>query len=251
LSRYLIAANWKMNGSSALVREMALALSVMKQASLDLAIFPPFLLLNEAVKAFADVALVGAQHVSEYHEGAFTGEISGSMLKAAGVTFALVGHSERRQLYGETDALAGQRLVNLAKQNIDPILCVGETLTQREESQVEPVILKQLSALDALSEGYESEIQLTIAYEPVWAIGTGQQASPDQANEVHEFIRRRIRKSYPRLEPGLRVLYGGSVKADNVRPFLQQPAVDGVLVGGASLSVEGFVALCTEALLVD
>jgi triosephosphate isomerase len=251
LSRYLIAANWKMNGSPALVREMALALSLMKQASLDLSIFPPFPFLSDAVKAFAGVASVGAQHVSEYHEGAFTGEISGSMLKAIGVTAALVGHSERRQLYGETDALAGQRLVNLAKQNIHPILCVGETLVQREEAKVESVILNQLSALDALSDGNECQTQLTIAYEPVWAIGTGQQASPDQANEVHEFIRRCIRKSYPSFERGLRVLYGGSVKADNVRPFLQQPSVDGVLVGGASLSVDGFLALCTEALLVD
>ena len=248
MSRYLIAANWKMNGSLGLIREVAEMLASLEHQSLDVAIFPPSLYLIEATRAFAGLAQVGAQHLSEHDDGAFTGETSSSMLKAIGVSTALVGHSERRQSYGETNALVGQRLTKLAQHNIDPILCVGETLAEREATQVESVITEQLSALEALRSSDEDSIRLTIAYEPVWAIGTGQQASPNQANEAHEFIRAVISQSYPQFEPTLRVLYGGSVKADNVRPFLQQPCINGVLVGGASLSVTEFRAICAEAL---
>ena len=243
---YFVAANWKMNGSKKLVLDLIEALQVVESDLLDIGLFLPSPYMAEATAMVGRTMIVGAQHVSQHESGAFTGEVSCAMLQDLGVSAALIGHSERRQLFGETDDLCGQRLKRVLKSGITPVLCVGETLEEREQGIVESVIAAQLESIEMGSEYANPAIGFTIAYEPVWAIGTGKQASPEEADEVHAFIRSRVAERWPALTSSLRVLYGGSVKADNVRPFARQPHVDGVLVGGASLDVGAFTAICDE-----
>ena len=243
---YFVAANWKMNGSKKLLVDVVEALQAARSDVMDIGLFLPSPYMAEATAMVGQTMIVGAQHVSEHESGAFTGEVSCAMLQDLGVSAALIGHSERRQWFGETDDLCGQRLKRVLKSGIAPVLCVGETLEEREQGIVESVIASQLESIDMGFEYASPALGFTIAYEPVWAIGTGKQASPEQADEVHAFIRGRITERWPALTSSLRVLYGGSVKADNVRPFARQPHVDGVLVGGASLDVGAFTAICDE-----
>ena len=247
---YFVAANWKMNGSQRLVSEVIEAVQHVKSDSVDIGLFLPSPYMAEAASIVGQRMIVGAQHVSQHESGAFTGEVSCAMLHDIGVSAALIGHSERRQYYGETDDLCGQRLMRVLRHEIAPVLCVGETLEEREQGIVETVIAAQLEAIDTSIEYANPAINFTIAYEPVWAIVTGKQASPDEAGEVHAFIRSQVAERWPELAPSLRVLYGGSVKADNVRPFVLQPYVDGVLVGGASLDVVNFTKICDEVAAV-
>ena len=178
---YFVAANWKMNGSKKLVFDVIEALRVVKSDLLDIGLFLPSPYMAEATAMVGQTMIVGAQHVSEHESGAFTGEVSCAMLQDLGVGAALIGHSERRQFYGETDDLCGQRIKRVLKSGIAPVLCVGETLEQREKGVVESVIAAQLESIDMSIEQARPEIGFTIAYEPVWAIGTGKQASPEEA----------------------------------------------------------------------
>lgn len=247
---YFVAANWKMNGSQRLVSEIIEAVQGVKSDSVDIGLFLPSPYMAVAASVAGQTMIVGAQHVSQHESGAFTGEVSCAMLRDIGVSAALIGHSERRQYFGETDDLCGQRLMTVLRHGIAPVLCVGETLEERKQGVVETVIAAQLEAIDTSIEYANPAINFTIAYEPVWAIGTGEQASPDEAGEVHAFIRSQVVERWPELTPSLRVLYGGSVKADNVRAFAQQPQIDGVLVGGASLDVVTFTEICEEVAAV-
>jgi triosephosphate isomerase len=190
---------------------------------------------------------VAAQNVHAEASGAFTGEISAEMLRAAGVTYCLVGHSERRQIFGETDADAEKKVHAALRAGLLPILCVGETLTEREAGQAELVVRRQLAAaLGRLSADQLPSV--TLAYEPVWAIGTGKVASPAQAQEMHATIREWLAERYPAFVPrSVRVLYGGSVKASNAAGLLSQPDIDGALVGGASLVAEEFLGIIAGA----
>jgi triosephosphate isomerase len=189
---------------------------------------------------------VGAQNLSHEASGAFTGEVSGAMLLDCGVSHALVGHSERRALCGEDDAVVAAKYRAAQAAGLVPVLCIGETLAEREAGQTETVVARQLQAvIDAC--GVASLSRAVLAYEPVWAIGTGRTASPDQAQEVHAFLRGKIASLDARIADSLRILYGGSVKADNASTLFSQPDVDGGLVGGASLKAEEFLNICRAA----
>ena len=232
----LIAGNWKMykgaEDAAAFCRELRDQLEWVD--GVDVAVCPPFLALSAAVQALAgtDIA-VAAQNVHWENEGPFTGEVSAPMLFELGVYGAIVGHSERRQLFGETDENVGKRAAAGLEAGLSIIACVGETEAEREAGQTEDVLRRQLAVL-------EQHDALVIAYEPVWAIGTGKTATPDQAQEAHQFIRNLI---------DVPILYGGSVKPENAGELLSQPDVDGALVGGASLEVDSFAAICTAAAL--
>ena len=180
---YFVAANWKMNGSKKLVLDLIEALQVVESDLLDIGLFLPSPYMAEATAMVGQTMIVGAQHISQHESGAFTGEVSCAMLQDLGVSAALIGHSERRQLFGETDDLCGQRLKRALKSGIAPVLCVGETLEEREQGIVESVSAAQLASIDMGSEYANPAIAFTIAYEPVWAIGTGKQASPEEADE--------------------------------------------------------------------
>jgi triosephosphate isomerase (TIM) len=245
----LVAGNWKMHGSRAFTRSLVsgLAAEFSAGAPCEIAVCPPFAYLGDAAAAAAGSAiLVGGQDVSSQDEGAFTGEVSGSMLADLGCRFAIVGHSERRSLHGETDEIVAAKFLAAQRHGLVPILCVGETLGEREADRTESVVGRQLGAVVGAA-GIDAFSGAVIAYEPVWAIGTGRTASPEQAQSVHAFIRGLLRAENGTIADFVKVLYGGSVKAANAAELFAMPDVDGGLVGGASLEVAGFAGICRSA----
>ena len=230
----LIAGNWKMykTVAEAVAFVTDLRSAVKDVTGVDVIVAPPFTAVHAAAQSArgANIA-VSAQDVYWEREGAFTGEVSPAMLRELGVYGTIVGHSERRQLFGETDASVAQRCRAALESGLHVIACVGETLEQRDAGETDAVLRRQVGVLEA-------DDNLVIAYEPVWAIGTGKTATPEQAQEAHAFIRSLIK---------VPVLYGGSVKPENAAELLVQPAIDGALVGGASLDVESFAAICEAA----
>jgi triosephosphate isomerase len=213
----------------------------------DCVICPPFVYLAETARLLRGAAVkLGAQDVCADAQGAYTGEVSAAMLKDVGCDFVIVGHSERRSLYGENDLLVARKYAAAQSRGLTPILCVGEQLAEREAARTSEVVERQLDAVLALS-GAASFERAVIAYEPVWAIGTGRTASPQQAEEVHHLIRQRLMRQDAKIGAGLRILYGGSVKAGNARELFGQDDVDGGLIGGASLKAEEFLDIMTAA----
>ncbi|MCG7599442.1 triose-phosphate isomerase [Halomonas sp. McH1-25] len=244
----LIVGNWKMNGSLELVEQFGTAFAETGlPSSVEVALIPPapYLAAMQAALAGTPVAL-GAQTLSPEPKGAHTGEISAAMLDEFDVRYVLVGHSERRSMYHEDDAAVLARAKAALAAGLVPVLCVGETLEQREAGQTEAVVLGQLEAVfDGLDD--EQRKRLVVAYEPVWAIGTGRTATPSQAQEVHAAIRARLGEYDGDLAEKLRLLYGGSMKADNAAELLAEPDIDGGLIGGASLKTNEFLAICQSA----
>ena len=238
-----MAGNWKMNKTESEAVDFVKQLKslVSSVSDKDILVCPPFVTLskvNDVIKG-SNIAL-GGQNLFWEDSGAFTAEISGPMLKAVGCTYVIIGHSERRQFFAETNETVNKRLKAALKHGLNAIVCVGETLDQREKGDTFKVIEKQVK--DSLKELNTTDWSLiTVAYEPVWAIGTGKTASPAQAQEVHKFIRGLLPKE---VAEKVRILYGGSVKPDNVKELMSQPDIDGGLVGGASLKVDSFEKLC-------
>ncbi len=250
LRKPFIAGNWKMNllrdSSVSLVRNLISALPSNLPA--DVAVCPPSAYLSDVAAALQGSHLMlGAQNMSQEKEGAFTGEISGPMLCDLGCGCVILGHSERRQFYGETDALVNLKTIAALGYGLTPIVCVGEMLDQREAGTTAQVIDEMIrGSLVGLS--HEQAGRLVIAYEPVWAIGTGKTASPAQAEEVHAQIRSLLSQLFgPKVADSIRIQYGGSVKPDNAAELLGQPNIDGALVGGASLKADSFAAIVAAA----
>ena len=244
----LIAGNWKMNGSAELIRQFGeyFAQAELPEA-LDITIIPPFPYLHAARDAFEGTRLaLGAQTLNPVHSGAHTGEVSGQMLREFGVCQVLIGHSERRQLYHETDDHVYDRTHAALSVGFTPVLCVGETLEERDAGETMQVVLRQVGHVMARLEPAQQQ-QVVIAYEPVWAIGTGRTASPQQAQEVMAGIREYQAGFDAQLAARLRLIYGGSMNAGNAAELLAQPDIDGGLVGGASLKVDDFYAICQSA----
>lgn len=249
---YLIAGNWKMNlGPSAagtLIRSVRQGLDGLNLERVTVLVCPPFVSIAEAVFEAEDSALlVGAQNVHEKAEGAYTGEISAPMLADCGVSHAIVGHSERRQYFGETDAVIGSKAQALLASGLTPIICVGETIDERRAGREQDVVRTQLQGCLA---GIDAEAaqNVVIAYEPVWAIGTGETATPQQAQDMHAFIRAELAALYSQpVATGMPILYGGSMKPDNAEELLACPDVDGGLIGGASLKADAFLNIVKTA----
>ena len=249
MRRPLIAGNWKMHGSRAENAELieALLLGLPGQTPVEIAVCPPFVYLWEAARLLKSSSIaLGAQSVCAEALGAFTGEVSASMLKDVGCRYVIVGHSERRAIYKEDDALVARKFLAVQSQGLIPILCVGETLEERERGQTMQVVSRQLTAVLDLA-GAAALRTAVIAYEPVWAIGTGKNASPAQAQEVHAHIRTAIAGRDVKIAADVRILYGGSVKAANAHELFAMPDVDGGLVGGASLKADEFLKICASA----
>ena len=241
----LIMGNWKMNGSREEGVQLAKALADgLNAGSQEVAVCVPFVYVSDIRGALASSSIaLGAQNVADQASGAYTGEISAAMLADCGVKYALVGHSERRSYYGDTSQSVANRFCQAQKQNVIPVLCVGETLEEREQDRTFQVVDEQLDAvIDAA--GIEAFENAVIAYEPVWAIGTGKTASDEQAQEVHQYIRKRIADRNPAIAEKVQILYGGSVKPDNAKGLFAMPDIDGGLVGGASLDAKGFLQIC-------
>jgi triosephosphate isomerase len=249
MRRPLVAGNWKMNGSQAVSGALldAVANGARDLARADVAVCPPFLYVPLAAQRLSGTPVKwGGQNLSTHESGAYTGEISGSMLVDFGCSFVIVGHSERRALYAESDELVAQKFMAAQKAGLIPILCVGELLAEREANQTESVVARQLDAV-LKTAGVTALRQAVIAYEPVWAIGTGRTASPQQAQDVHRFIRARIAGKDAAVADGLRILYGGSVKGSNAKELFAQADIDGGLIGGASLAADEFLTICRAA----
>jgi len=245
----LIAANWKMNGSKALISEFAQKFSADNFNDIDVLICPPSVYLerfSEQVEKHASAIMVGAQTLNENESGAFTGELSTAMLDEVGAKFVIVGHSERRSIYGETSELVANKYHAALTNNITPILCTGESEQQRDNEETFDVIAKDIDAVIAVC-GIESFTQGIIAYEPVWAIGTGKSATPAQAQQVHRFIRGHLAKYNDEVAAGVRILYGGSVNENNAAELFKQDDINGALVGGASLVSSKFMTICQNA----
>ncbi|MDX1593682.1 MAG: triose-phosphate isomerase [Gammaproteobacteria bacterium] len=245
----LVAGNWKMNGSRVSVAALLDALldGVGEVGDAEIAVCPPYPFLAETAARLAGSRVqLGAQDLSEHTSGAYTGEVAGPMLQDFGCRFVIVGHSERRAYHGEDDALVVRKLVAAQNADLVPIACVGETLDQREAGETERVIGRQVDAL-LDGAGVESFERAVIAYEPVWAIGTGRTATPDQAQEVHGLIRGRVAARDPGVAAGLRLLYGGSVKGGNAAELFAMEDIDGGLIGGASLDAVEFLTICRAA----
>ncbi len=249
MRRSLVVGNWKMNGNraSALALLADILAGVGEGVKADIGVCPPFIHIPELAEVLRDSkVLLGSQNVADQTQGAFTGEISAPMLKEFGVKLAIVGHSERRLVYGESDELVGKRYARAIENGLTPILCVGETLEERESDRTFSVIAKQLDAvLDLADVG--SLAHAVIAYEPVWAIGTGRTATTEQAQEVHAWIRARVADMNASIAENLQILYGGSVKPDNAQALFAMPDIDGGLIGGASLDADSFLKICHSA----
>ena len=242
----LIAGNWKMNGSlegnDALVRAVCAGVAD-AQCTVALCVPAPYLAQVQMLRGSSALEL-GAQDVSAHGQGAYTGEVSATMLREFGVRFAIVGHSERRQYHAETDALVAGKAKAALAHGVTPIVCVGETLAQRDAGQTEEVVKRQLAAVIHVNGHCISEI--VVAYEPVWAIGTGKTASPEQAQQVHALLRQQLAAATPHPER-ISILYGGSMNAANAASLLAQPDIDGGLIGGASLKAPDFLQIVAAA----
>ncbi|MFU8858919.1 MAG: triose-phosphate isomerase [Cyclonatronaceae bacterium] len=249
---YLIAGNWKMNNgagtTASFFNELAGKLENVPN-QVEMLICPPFVSLTEAVEAAKQVdgMQVGAQNLHYEDNGAYTGEISAVMIKDAGCSHVIIGHSERREYFGETDQIIGKKIMKALANGLTPVFCVGEVLGERKSGDHFKVVETQV--LGALSDMDSSEIsKIVVAYEPVWAIGTGETATPEQAQEMHAFIRKVIgNKAGNEVASGLRILYGGSMKPDNAADLLGRDDVDGGLIGGASLKADSFAAIVQAA----
>jgi triosephosphate isomerase len=245
----LVAGNWKMNGSRDGVRELlqGIKAGIGQVARAEVVVCPPYIFIPEAEAQLAGSPIAwGGQNLSTEGAGAFTGEVSAAMLLDYGCKYVIVGHSERRTLYGESDALVAKKFAVARAAGLVPILCVGETLEEREQGVTEMVISRQLDAVLEL-EGVEALASAVVAYEPVWAIGTGKTASPEQAQEVHAFIRAHVAALNGEVGAGLRILYGGSMKPENAAELQAQPDIDGGLIGGAALKAADFLAICAAS----
>jgi triosephosphate isomerase len=248
MRRRIVAGNWKLHGDRAFAHALVDALvAAPRPGDVEILLLPPAPYLGELVARYPDSGFAfGAQDVSPNDSGAFTGEVSAAIIRDVGGQYTLVGHSERREYHREDNHLVAEKFVAAHKAGITPILCVGETLQQREAGQTEWVIQRQLSPVLELA-GRDALAASVIAYEPVWAIGTGRTATPQQAQEVHAFIRGEIAAGSDRIKGWLPILYGGSVKPANAAELFAQPDVDGGLVGGASLIAKDFLAIVASA----
>ncbi|RLV58679.1 triose-phosphate isomerase [Parashewanella curva] len=256
LRRPMIAGNWKMNGSAELAKELFKKFTAkLENDSAEVVLCPPSIYIEsvrqqlEANKAQLNGALVrmGAQNVSQHNFGAYTGEISAKMLNDAGCQYVIVGHSERRRMYGETSAIVADKFAAAQKAGLTPILCVGESGPAREARRTFEVIAEELDVVIEKN-GTLAFDNAIIAYEPLWAVGTGKSATPEQAQEVHAFIRSRLSEVSPFIGEKIRILYGGSVTPSNAADLFSQPDVDGGLIGGASLNSTEFLSLCSIAM---
>lgn len=244
MRRSLVVGNWKMNGTLASAELLAKGIIAgLGDNSADIAVCVPYVYLPRVSELVKGTSLaVGAQNVADKASGAYTGEVSAAMLSEFDCKYALVGHSERRSYYGDTDESVAARFCQAQEQNIVPVLCVGETLEQREQDQTFAVINTQLDAVINLA-GIASFSTAVIAYEPVWAIGTGKTATDDQAQEVHRYIREYIAAKDQAIADKIQILYGGSAKPDNAKGLFAMPDIDGGLIGGASLDAESFLKI--------
>ncbi|MFV1975761.1 MAG: triose-phosphate isomerase, partial [Candidatus Scalindua sp.] len=250
MKKQFIAGNWKMNLTLEEARGLARKLcgGFADSDAVDVGVFPSFVYLKDICDILSDSKVfVGAQNMNGEKCGAFTGEVSGAMLRDIGCTHVIIGHSERRTIYQETDSMVNSKIKAALFNNLNPILCVGEKQEERDADKTREVVEGQLSGgLENLTS--EQVKELTIAYEPVWAIGTGKTATPEQANEVHAFIRNTIRSKYDNdTAQSMRIQYGGSVNSKNAKDLLGQPEIDGALVGGASLDSSSFLDIVSEA----
>ena len=242
MRRKLIAGNWKMHGSHSANAELLAGIAAARPFGCDVAVCVPFPYLSETAVALAGTDLRwGAQDCSAHAQGAYTGEVSVGMLAEFGCRYVIVGHSERRQYHAESDALVADKAKAALARGITPIVCVGETLAQREAGETAAVVKRQLSAvIHALG---HCAGEMVVAYEPVWAIGTGQVATPEQAQAVHALLRAQLKAAAAQAD-SMQILYGGSMKPDNAASLLAQPDIDGGLIGGASLKAADFAAIC-------
>lgn len=249
MRRPLVAANWKMNGTLDTIRSLLreIIAGIGNSVGAEVAICPPFVYLAEVAGLLENSGIaLGAQNLSQHEAGAYTGEIAATMLLDYHCYYVIVGHSERRTLYGESDKIVADKFAQVVQCGLRPILCVGEYLEEREGGETENVIARQLDAVIARC-GIAAFAQAVIAYEPVWAIGTGRTATPDQAQEVHAFIRLRLARHDEGVADNVRILYGGSVKASNAEELFTMADIDGGLIGGASLNARDFLAICRAA----
>jgi triosephosphate isomerase len=241
----LVAGNWKMNGSTDSVKTLVdgIKAGIGAIRTAEMAVCPPFVYIPQVAAQLAGSAIsCGAQDVSDQEAGAYTGEVAPNMLTDIGCKYVIVGHSERRSLYGESDGFTARKFAAARKAGLVPILCVGELLEEREQGITEQVVERQLDAVIAL-EGIGALGSAVIAYEPVWAIGTGKTATPDQAQEVHAFIRGKLAALDAAVAEQVRILYGGSMNPGNAAELLSMPDIDGGLIGGASLKPADFLAI--------
>lgn len=249
----LVAGNWKMHGTPASVDDLLATLkrffgdNAWAGVQVDVAVCPPAVFVPTALSTLKGTPVgVGAQNASEHEVGAYTGEVSPQMYAALGVSYVILGHSERRSLFAESDETVAAKVAQALRAGLCPILCVGESLAERQQGVTFTVVQRQLDAVIARV-GIEALGHCVIAYEPVWAIGTGMTATPAQAQEVHAFLRRRLQQQSPEVAAKMRILYGGSVKAGNAAELFACEDIDGGLIGGASLNAEEFLAICRAA----
>lgn len=245
----LVVGNWKMNGTKQMVQALlgALVASNTENDGAEVVVCPPYLYIPLAMKLLHGTSIsIGGQDVWVESDGAFTGDISAAMLADFGCSWVIVGHSERRSLHAEDNYLVAKKVMAAQMAGLVPIICVGETLDEREDGKTEAVIARQLDAVLETA-GIQSFASAVIAYEPVWAIGTGRTATPQQAQEIHEYIRQRIAINNADIALSLRILYGGSVKPGNAAELFNQPDIDGGLIGGASLNAVDFIQIYRAA----
>ena len=245
MRRKLVVGNWKMHGSRAANAELLAALLAARPFGADVAVCSPFVYLSDVASTLAATDIRwGAQDVSSQEQGAYTGEVSAGMLHELGCRYTLVGHSERRAFHAESDALVAQKAQAALARGVTPIVCVGETLAEREAGQTDTVVKRQLSVV--IHQLAHCAAEMVVAYEPVWAIGTGRTASPEQAQAVHMLLRAQLQAATGHGD-SMKILYGGSVKADNAATLFAQADIDGGLIGGASLKAADFIAICRAA----
>ena len=245
----LVAGNWKMNGSLASVRDLigGLKQGITDGVQCQVAVCPPSVFISEVATQLEGTSIRwGAQNVSEFISGAYTGEVATSMLRDYGCSYAIVGHSERRTIFAESDEVVAKKFKAACEGGLVPILCVGELLEERESGETEAVVSRQLDAVVEYA-GIQSFAKAVIAYEPVWAIGTGKTATSEQAQAVHAFIRSRLAKQDKNIAANIQILYGGSVKGSNADELFSMADIDGGLIGGASLDAGEFLTICRAA----
>ncbi len=245
----IIAGNWKMNCGVAETENLLKSLikGIKPKKGVTTVVCPPFTSLQTAARMLKGRSIkLGAQDLSENENGAFTGEVSAEMLKSVGVKYVIVGHSERRQYHKENEKIVNTKASRALQTGLVPIICIGETLQERQEDKTEGIVTQQLEGATASFESSELK-KVIIAYEPVWAIGTGQTATPEMAQKVHRFIRNILENRVPELANSIPIIYGGSVKPENAAGLMAQPDIDGALVGGASLDAKSFITILKSA----